>query len=91
MLEIRQLHKVEEFEGYVVESNVDIPLRTATPGVPNDPLIVRANVYRPNAEERYPVLVTYGPCQYTLMSYSNLITLTASRWQGCTLCRVCSI
>lgn len=63
-LPIKNLHTVEEFPDYIVEFNVDIPLRTATKTSPTDPLLVRGNVYRPKKEGEYPVLVTYGPCKF---------------------------
>ena len=31
------------------------------PIVMDDGLVVRADVYRPTAEDRYPVILTYGP------------------------------
>jgi putative CocE/NonD family hydrolase len=37
----------------VVEQNADVPMR--------DGAILRANVYRPNANGRFPVLMTFGP------------------------------
>ncbi|KAL6703986.1 hypothetical protein ACN47E_008924 [Coniothyrium glycines] len=52
----KNLHRVQIVEGYVYEQNVDIPLQGAQKGG-----VVRANVYRPRGEGRYPVLVTYGP------------------------------
>ncbi|KAJ4247095.1 hypothetical protein NW762_013233 [Fusarium torreyae] len=60
-LPIQNLHKIETSGKYVVEYNVDIPLRTARKTLPDDPLIVRGNIYRPKTRDRYPVLVTYGP------------------------------
>src|SRR5881396_2832743 len=62
-LPIRNLHAIDTSGSYIVETNVDIPLRTAPPSIPNDPRLIRANVYRPKGEGRYPVLVTYGPCE----------------------------
>lgn len=62
-LPIRDLHTVEEFSSYIAEFNIDIPLRTATPSLAQDPLLVRGNIYRPKDEGIYPVLVTYGPCE----------------------------
>jgi predicted acyl esterase len=38
---------------YIFEKNIDIPLKEGG--------LVRANVYRPKAAGRHPVLVTYGP------------------------------
>lgn len=47
----------ESFD-YVFEQNVTIPLKSSEG-------IVRCNVYRPKDESKqYPVLVTYGPCEY---------------------------
>jgi predicted acyl esterase len=66
--------QVVEAEGktYVFEKNVNIPLATghAAGG------LIRANVYRPNQEGKFPVLVTYGPCMlnYLVLSWSILIT-----------------
>src|SRR5262245_43257516 len=37
----------------LVEQNADVPMR--------DGAILRANVYRPNAGGRFPVLMTFGP------------------------------
>lgn len=63
-LQIKNLHTVDtENFSYIFERDVDIPLRTAKPNIPNDPLLVRANVYRPKAEGKYPVICTYGPCE----------------------------
>ncbi|CUM67400.1 uncharacterized protein PRCAT00005094001 [Priceomyces carsonii] len=42
---------------YIFEKNVDIPLKTDTSGGS----LVRANIYRPKKDGKYPVLVTYGP------------------------------
>ena len=61
---IRDLHTVDDSGKYIVETNVDVPLRTPDRSIPNDPLLVRANVYRPKQGGKYPVLVTYGPCMY---------------------------
>lgn len=61
-LAIKNLHTVDESGPYVVERDVDVPLKTATPQCDGDPLLVRANVYRPKKEGRFPVLCTYGPC-----------------------------
>ena len=55
---IRDLREVREDleHGLVFEKTVSIPLR-------NSDLPVRCNVYRPltSGNERFPVLVTYGP------------------------------
>jgi len=37
----------------LLEQNTDVPMR--------DGAILRANVYRPNADGRFPVLMTFGP------------------------------
>ena len=37
----------------LVEQNADVPMR--------DGAILHANVYRPNADGRFPVLMTFGP------------------------------
>ena len=61
-LEIRNLRVVDDASfDYVFERDVDIPLLTAKPAFASDPLLVRANVYRPKRTGRFPVLVTYGP------------------------------
>ncbi|KAF5532894.1 x-pro dipeptidyl-peptidase [Fusarium mexicanum] len=60
-LPTQNLHRIDTSGKYVVEYNVDIPLRTAKKTLPEDPLLVRGNVYRPKADDKYPVLVTYGP------------------------------
>ena len=65
-LAIKNLHTVDSSGDYIVEVNVDINLRTATKSTPDDPLLVRANVYRPKLEGKFPVLVTYGPCKFEL-------------------------
>lgn len=62
-LTIQKLHQIHDSGPYIVETNVDVPLKTATAEIPNDPCLIRVNVYRPKAEGKYPVLVTYGPCE----------------------------
>jgi uncharacterized protein len=37
----------------LVEQNADVPMR--------DGAILRANVYRPNSDGRFPILMTFGP------------------------------
>jgi hypothetical protein len=46
----------DQENGLIFEKNVSIPLKAST-------LPIRCNVYRPIAEDdqKYPVLVTYGP------------------------------
>ncbi|TVY64333.1 Cocaine esterase [Lachnellula suecica] len=56
----KSLKEVDTSEEFIVETNVTIPLATAPPDAFDDPCVVKANVYRPKAEGRYPVLVTYG-------------------------------
>ncbi len=53
--DLREVHEDPE-NGLVFEKNVSIPLRKSD-------LPVRCNVYRPltSGNERFPVLVTYGP------------------------------
>ena len=59
---IRNLHQIDETNfDYIVETDVDIPLKTASQNTTGDPLLIRANVYRPKAQGRCPVLVTCGP------------------------------
>lgn len=65
-LAIKNLHIVDSSGAYIVELNVNIPLRTATKSTPDDPLLVRANIYRPKSKGKFPVLVTYGPCKSAL-------------------------
>jgi len=61
-LALKNLHRIDSTTfDYLVEFDVDVPLRTARPNTGDDPLLLRANVYRPKAEKRYPVLVTCGP------------------------------
>ena len=61
-LSLRNLHRIDDTSFlYTVEFDVDVHLPTAEPNIPGDPLIMRANVYRPKADGRYPVLVTCGP------------------------------
>ncbi|KAJ9620385.1 hypothetical protein H2204_012295 [Knufia peltigerae] len=62
-LELKNLHVIDDQSfDYVFERDVDIPLKTTKPAFEGDPLIVRANVYRPKKPgRRFPVLVTYGP------------------------------
>ncbi|RSL56817.1 hypothetical protein CEP53_006692 [Fusarium sp. AF-6] len=60
-LTIRDLQTTDTFDGYIADFNVSIPLKTAKKTLPDDPLLVRGNVYRPKREGKYPVLVTYGP------------------------------
>ena len=46
-------HKVEARDGMIVEW--DVPITT------DDGLVLRADVFRPIAAGRYPVLLSYGP------------------------------
>lgn len=62
-LVIRDIKTVDESNSYILERDVDIPLKTAKAGIKDDPLLVRANVYRPKKEGKFPVLCTYGPCE----------------------------
>lgn len=66
-LPIKNLYTIDESGDYIVERNVDIPLKTATPSIEGDPLLVRANVYRPKKEGKFPVLATYGPCENSFL------------------------
>lgn len=47
------LHRVVEAEGLIIE--YDVPVRM------DDGLVLRADVYRPAADGRYPVLLSHGP------------------------------
>ena len=61
-LPIRDLHTVDDIVyPYIFERDVDVPLVTSKPNIAGDPLLVRANVYRPKKAGKFPVLVTYGP------------------------------
>jgi len=62
-LALKNLHVVDESGPYVLERDVDVPLKRSTPQTKDDPLLVRANVYRPQKEGKFPVLCTYGPCK----------------------------
>ncbi|KAJ4353955.1 uncharacterized protein N0V89_005687 [Didymosphaeria variabile] len=55
--QIKDAQKVDDSSfPYIFEENVVIPLKTSSKG------IIRCNVYRPkSSDERFPVLVTYGP------------------------------
>ena len=51
----RDLHTVDKDSfSYIFEQNATVPLKSSDG-------LVRVNVYRPNTEEKVPVLVTYGP------------------------------
>lgn len=60
-LALRNLHTVHDRGSYVLEQDVDIPLPNTKEGFPGDPLLVRANLYRPKKAGRFPVICTYGP------------------------------
>lgn len=60
-LALRNLHTVHDRGNYIFEQDVDIPLLTTKPSIESDPLLVRANVYRPKKKGHFPVLCTYGP------------------------------
>jgi putative CocE/NonD family hydrolase len=61
-LALRKLYRVDKTSfDYIVEFDVDVPLCKTTPNSIDDPLLLRANIYRPKADGRYPVLVTCGP------------------------------
>nr|XP_018258888.1 uncharacterized protein I303_08428 [Kwoniella dejecticola CBS 10117]OBR81046.1 hypothetical protein I303_08428 [Kwoniella dejecticola CBS 10117] len=51
---VNALRTVVELPTLIFEKNVDIPLKDGEG-------VCRANVYKPKAEGRYPVLMTYGP------------------------------
>lgn len=82
-LPIKDLHRVDDSGPYIVETNVIVHLKTAPPSIANDPCLVRVNVYRPKGEQRLPVLVTYGPCTFSLSD--KISTHTSSdlghRWK----------
>lgn len=53
--QIQDLHTVDkESFPYIFEQNASVPLKSSEGRV-------RVNVYRPNTDEKVPVLVTYGP------------------------------
>ena len=91
-LALRDLHVVDDKSfDYIFERDVDIPLATAEPVLPDDPCLVRANVYRPRATGKFPVRVTYGPYgkdipyrQFHAASFSEVIRKhksTHSAWE----------
>ena len=47
------VEKSETRDGMRIDWDVPIPM--------DDSLVLRADVFRPIAEERYPVLISYGP------------------------------
>ncbi len=47
------MHKIEKRDGMIVEWDVPIEM--------DDGLVLRADVFRPETEGKYPVLMTYGP------------------------------
>jgi predicted acyl esterase len=54
-LEIKDLHKVDKTSfPYIFEENATVELKSSDG-------LIRCNVYRPKDNNRYPVLVTYGP------------------------------
>lgn len=56
-LDIKDAHKVDDSSfPYIFEENATVPLKTSSAG------IIRCNIYRPKSQDdKYPVLVTYGP------------------------------
>ncbi|CAK7211655.1 hypothetical protein SCUCBS95973_001188 [Sporothrix curviconia] len=58
---IQDIHNVDDSGAYIAETDVTVPLPTSKPTSLDDPLIIRANVYRPKHGRPCPVLVTYGP------------------------------
>ena len=52
------LSTTEVVDGYVLEKNVEIPLKAGS--------FIRANLYRPDDDEPHPVICTYGPCECSL-------------------------
>ena len=69
-LPILNLHKIDASGPFIVETDVDIPLPAAPQNTEYGVNLIRANVYRPkdsfNSGEKYPVLVTYGPCKHRI-------------------------
>ena len=87
-LPIKNLHTVDSSGPYIVEINADIPLRTATKSTPDDPLLVRANIYRPKSEGQFPVLVTYGPCKFNYDPHLKCKLNKQYRWKRCPILQV---
>jgi hypothetical protein len=83
-LPIKDLHTVDSSGEYVVEVNVSIPLPTAVKSTLDSLLVVRANVYRPKFDGKFPVLVTYGPCKFFVIKIlASICLLTVNgRWKG---------
>jgi len=53
--EIQDLRAVDaDTHDYILEENVTVPLKSSDG-------LVRLNIYRPRAEQKAPVLATYGP------------------------------
>jgi hypothetical protein len=53
--QIQNLHTIDtDTFPYVFEQNASVPLKSSEG-------LIRLNVYRPKADEKVPVLVTYGP------------------------------
>jgi predicted acyl esterase len=57
----------------LVEQNADVPMR--------DGAILRANVYRPDADARFPVLMTFGPYGRTQEPRVRHLSAAAKRWE----------
>jgi predicted acyl esterase len=57
----------------LVEQNADVPMR--------DGAILRANVYRPDADARFPVLMTFGPYGRTQEPRVRHLSAAAKRTQ----------
>lgn len=52
---IRNIHTIDKDSySYTFEQNVTVPLQSSNG-------LIRLNVYRPKADYKVPVLVTYGP------------------------------
>jgi pimeloyl-ACP methyl ester carboxylesterase len=73
------LYAVDDSGSFLVERDVDIPLPKAPKSDATDPCFVRANVFRPMDQRRYPVLLTYSPygkdipySKFNPTSYNNL-------------------
>ncbi|PNY26270.1 Uncharacterized protein TCAP_03796 [Tolypocladium capitatum] len=60
-LSLKKLHVVDDSGPYILERDVDVPLKKSSPQSKDDPLLVRVNVYRPKKEGCFPVICTYGP------------------------------
>lgn len=78
----QSMMQIIQREGYVLEQNVDVPLKTASTDN-----IIRANLYRPKEDGQYPVIVTYGPCKSRRLG-EICCTNSTDRWERYSLLKV---